>query len=96
MNYILYTAFAAFISVAGYKVYIYEKKLKERLNKLENRFENLFAFRNTDAISVEMPIEHQLICLEQQAEKLKFCYQCPLYQDITQEGMLQKTQPDKK
>lgn len=81
MSYILYIIFVIFISIAGYKVYIYEKTLKKRLDKLEVKIKNLYVLKNYYSINTEMSIEGQLIYLEQQAEKLKFCFQCPLYQD---------------
>ena len=81
MSYILYIIFAAFISIAGYKAYIYEKKLKKRLDNLEVKIKNLYVLKNDNIFNAEMSIEGQLIYLEQQAEKLKFCFQCPLYQD---------------
>lgn len=81
MWYIPYIILAMFISIAGYKVYVYEKTLKKRLDILSVRMQNLYVLKDNNIFNVEIPIEGQLTYLEQQAEKLEFCYRCPLYQN---------------
>ena len=78
-----------FIIIYGIYIVINEKNLTSKIKQLEYKFEKLeFAkinFPYEKENSTEDYPELKIMSLEKKARQLKFCYQCPLYQDKVQE-----------
>ena len=70
----------------GIFITISEVKQKFEIALLKGEIEALVKYkRESEIIDETMPPNVQLLQLKNQAEMLKFCFQCPLYQDKVRE-----------
>ena len=87
-----------FIILYGICIVMIEKHLISKLKQLEYKFEELeFAkinFPYERVNGTENCPELKIMSLEKKARQLKFCYQCPLYQDKVQEDITKIPQSD--
>lgn len=71
----------------------YEIRLKQAVKKLEREFRELKHFNcipDSVKFTKEPILEVQIMQLHKKAEQLRFCYQCPLYQDMKKNRRIEK------
>ena len=78
-------------------VYIYEAWLKKQVFDLKKEITDLKnKASDEDWFNDNVCVDAQIIQIKNQAEHLRFCFLCPLYQDKVREGILQDSQSGKK
>lgn len=85
--------------IVGYASDIQTKRKIRKFNKRLTDFEKIFfkdLYKPKTFVKHNDAIEYaQLETMQNRLDKLRFCYQCPLYQDKVQEDRRENLQQDK-